>query len=234
MTSFEVHFYTWEEENVTRIQVGWIRGLRSHRDVFTCQKLINWNRYVTRRIVVMQDPVVLDVCDKCNSSPIILTISRQSERTNCRILSTLVSFRAVAGRPLRFIFNRLSSFWKCFKPPKHLRPWQNNVSIGLLKFCKRFCHTVPKSEAKPDRTPLLDLTVKTHSSKTFYKTNRYRQRIASRAFPLALNAHRMSTRLSSKRATPSVTRSHATLSVSLLYLNTSYDDIEFWKLKDNK
>lgn len=58
----------------------------------------------------------------------------------------------------RFIFNRVSAFWECPKPPEKLSPCQNTVSINL-SFWKKLHHSVPKSEAKLDSAPLLEIII---------------------------------------------------------------------------
>jgi len=59
----------------------------------------------------------------------------------------------------RFIFNRLSAFEICLKPPNNLGPLKNTVSIRLLKILKSVHHTVTKSEVITDDTPLIEIVV---------------------------------------------------------------------------
>ena len=112
MISLEVIFQLWKEKKVTRTQVRLIRRLRSHRNAFTGQKLVYWNCCVAgvfgtifAQIFLIPNSLVkiwwTVVWVKFNSSPIILTVNRRSERTRSRILSTFSSVLEDEGLPLR-------------------------------------------------------------------------------------------------------------------------------------
>lgn len=89
---------------------------------------------------------------------ILLTINRWPDKIPDSVNIFIVSWTWRLSTAW-FIFHRYSSFWKCPKSPKNLCYWQKTVSVSLLNFCKRFHYTVPKSQAKPDSTLLLEIDV---------------------------------------------------------------------------
>ena len=133
------------------------------------QKHVSWNCLVTRSIGFLEpflhrffsSPKSLVkiwwtvVWVKLRFSPIILSTNDLNAQDPgfCRHFQRFLKLKAFSW----FIFNRLPSFWKCLKPPKNLGSWQNTISVGLLKFSKSFRCTVPKSVARPDSPPLLEI-----------------------------------------------------------------------------
>lgn len=63
--------------------------------------------------------------------------------------------------PVRFIFNLVSAFRECLKPPENLVLGE---TFSPLKFFPSFSRIMPKSEAKPSRALLLEIV--THFQNT--------------------------------------------------------------------
>jgi len=74
------------------------------------------------------------------------------------------------------------------------RVFNRSKTFKVQKLLKSFRRTVPKSDAKTDRTPLWSLIFRTHQTKPVYgKQSLYGPTLDSRGFQLVLRAHRMLT-----------------------------------------